>query len=71
MAMREETFGPVVAVYRVGSVAEAVRLAEESRYGLAASVFGGDPSVPARLSRSRGPARPRHPPRHRQHVTDS
>lgn len=54
VAMREETFGPVIAVHRAGSVAEAVRLAEESRYGLAASVFGGDPSVPARLSRSHG-----------------
>jgi betaine-aldehyde dehydrogenase len=53
-AMREETFGPLIAVHRVDSAAEAVRLAEGSRYGLAASVFGGEAGVPARLARSHG-----------------
>jgi len=38
--MREETFGPVVGVMRVGDSEEALRLANDSRYGLAASVFG-------------------------------
>lgn len=34
-----ETFGPVVAVYRVNDDAEAIRLANESEYGLNASVW--------------------------------
>jgi acyl-CoA reductase-like NAD-dependent aldehyde dehydrogenase len=38
--MRDETFGPVIPVMRVSDEDEAVRLANDSRYGLAASVFG-------------------------------
>jgi betaine-aldehyde dehydrogenase len=38
--MREETFGPVVGVMKVRDSEEAVRLANDSRYGLAASIFG-------------------------------
>ncbi|MEU6407686.1 aldehyde dehydrogenase family protein [Microbispora sp. NPDC046933] len=37
--MREETFGPVAAVRVVGSFDEALELAGESRYGLAATVL--------------------------------
>jgi acyl-CoA reductase-like NAD-dependent aldehyde dehydrogenase len=40
--MREETFGPVVPVMAVADVDEAVRLANDSIYGLNASVFTGD-----------------------------
>jgi succinate-semialdehyde dehydrogenase/glutarate-semialdehyde dehydrogenase len=36
---REETFGPVLALYRVESEDEAVALANDSRYGLNASVW--------------------------------
>jgi acyl-CoA reductase-like NAD-dependent aldehyde dehydrogenase len=39
--MREETFGPTVPIMRVSDAEEAVRLANDSRYGLSASVFGG------------------------------
>lgn len=35
---REETFGPVLAVYRVDSAEEAVRQVNDSRYGLYAAV---------------------------------
>ena len=38
--MREETFGPVVGVMKVRDSEEALRLANDTRYGLAASVFG-------------------------------
>jgi betaine-aldehyde dehydrogenase len=38
--MRDETFGPVVCVMKVRDSEEALRLANDSRYGLAASVFG-------------------------------
>lgn len=36
---REEIFGPVLAVITVGSLEEAVRVANDTRYGLTASVF--------------------------------
>jgi acyl-CoA reductase-like NAD-dependent aldehyde dehydrogenase len=38
--MREETFGPVVGVMKVHDAEEALRLANDSRYGLSGSVFG-------------------------------
>jgi len=39
--MREETFGPVIPIRRVASVDEAVRLANDTSYGLGSSVFAG------------------------------
>jgi betaine-aldehyde dehydrogenase len=38
--MRDETFGPVVGVMKVRDSEEALRHANDTRYGLAASVFG-------------------------------
>jgi len=40
--MKEETFGPVLAVKVVENEAEAVRFANDSRYGLTSSVWSGD-----------------------------
>lgn len=40
--MQEETFGPVVAVMAVDDADEAVRLANDSEFGLSASVFTAD-----------------------------
>jgi len=38
----EESFGPVVAVIRAKGIDDSVRLANDTEYGLAASVFGRD-----------------------------
>ena len=48
---REETFGPVLSLYRVASEDEAVERANDSRYGLNASVWSArrGPAVAARL----------------------
>jgi acyl-CoA reductase-like NAD-dependent aldehyde dehydrogenase len=39
--MTDETFGPVIPIARVASTDEAVKLANDSRYGLGSSVFAG------------------------------
>jgi len=38
----EETFGPVTTIVRVRGVEEAIRVANDTEYGLAAAVFGRD-----------------------------
>lgn len=42
--MTEETFGPVIPIMKVKSADEALRLANDSRYGLSASIFSRDKS---------------------------
>lgn len=49
--MREETFGPVLPIMSFGSDDEAVRLANDSDYGLAASIFTRDSARGERLAR--------------------
>jgi len=39
--MKEETFGPVMPVMKFHTIDEAVRLANDSRYGLSAAVVAG------------------------------
>ncbi len=40
--MTEETFGPTLPIMKVATVREAVRLANDSPYGLSASIFSSD-----------------------------
>ncbi|WP_067828543.1 aldehyde dehydrogenase family protein [Nocardia inohanensis] len=49
--MREETFGPTLPVMKVADAAEAVRMANDSPYGLSASVWCGDTRRGAALAR--------------------
>jgi acyl-CoA reductase-like NAD-dependent aldehyde dehydrogenase len=42
LCMTEETFGPTLPIMKVSTVAEAVRLSNDSPYGLSASVFSRD-----------------------------
>ena len=47
----EEVFGPVVAIVAVDSVDEAVRVANDTEYGLSAAVFSRDVDVAAAVAR--------------------
>lgn len=49
---REEVFGPVLAVMKFRSEAEAVAIANDTRYGLSAYVWTGDSGRTHRLARS-------------------
>jgi betaine-aldehyde dehydrogenase len=49
--MIDETFGPVIPVMKVKDADEAVRMANDSRYGLSASVFAGSASEGEAIAR--------------------
>ena len=49
-AYKEELFGPVAQVYRVGSEDEAVRLANDTRFGLGSYLFTTDPDQAERVA---------------------
>src|SRR5947207_4382609 len=48
--MREETFGPVIPVMKVRDTEEAVRMANDTDYGLGGAVFAGDESDGERIA---------------------
>lgn len=48
---REESFGPVVSVIEVDGVDEAVRVANDTDYGLSAAVFGRDSGAALQVAR--------------------
>ena len=47
--MREESFAPIVGIMAVDNDAEAIRLMNDSRYGLTASVWTQDPEAAIRI----------------------
>jgi acyl-CoA reductase-like NAD-dependent aldehyde dehydrogenase len=47
--MTEETFGPVAGIMAVGSDEEAIRLMNDSRYGLTAAIWTSDEEVAVRI----------------------
>ena len=49
-AYREEFFGPVASVYRVGSEQEAIDLANDTPFGLGSYVFSNDPEQALRVA---------------------
>jgi succinate-semialdehyde dehydrogenase/glutarate-semialdehyde dehydrogenase len=49
-AYREEFFGPVATVYRVSSEEEAIKLANDSPFGLGSYVFTDDPEQAQRVA---------------------
>lgn len=49
---QEEIFGPVVSMIPFGTEEEAIRLANDTKYGLASSLYTNDLNVAQRVSRS-------------------
>ncbi|MFI5123443.1 MAG: aldehyde dehydrogenase family protein, partial [Vicinamibacteria bacterium] len=49
-AYREEFFGPVASVYRVGSEEEAIEIANDTPFGLGSYVFSNDPEQALRVA---------------------
>ena len=47
---REEIFGPVLSILPYGDEAEAIRIANDTPYGLAAYVWAADPALARRVA---------------------
>jgi acyl-CoA reductase-like NAD-dependent aldehyde dehydrogenase len=55
LAMTDETFGPTLPIMKVRDEQEAIRLANDSPYGLGASVFGQQAILVTRFATKRDP----------------
>jgi len=51
LVMTEETFGPVLAIMKVSSLTEAIQLANDNIYGLAAFLYTGDAGIGLQVAR--------------------
>ena len=47
----EESFGPVKPIVRVNGEEEAIRVANDTEYGLSSAVFSGDPKTGMEVAR--------------------
>ncbi|MEU4430996.1 aldehyde dehydrogenase family protein [Nocardia rhamnosiphila] len=50
-AAQEEIFGPILSVLGYRDIDDAVRMANDSRYGLSGQVYGGDPAAATAVAR--------------------
>lgn len=50
--MKEETFGPIMPIIPFSNVEEAIRMANDSEYGLSGAVFAGTVEEAAKIARS-------------------
>lgn len=48
--LTEETFGPIIPIVKVKDADDALRMANDSRYGLSGCVFAGDKALAQRLA---------------------
>lgn len=48
--MKEETFGPIIPIMKVQHADEAIRLANDSEYGLSGAIFSGDTARAERIA---------------------
>ncbi len=50
LVMTEETFGPVIGIMPVSGDEEAIRLMNDSQYGLTASIWAADPDISMQIA---------------------